>query len=136
MAERGGMSLSHADGIENTPGLSGQSRPLWHSLPLLDAISWKSELMARSCASARSEIGKVKTASKAYPISTVSSQGECWGFLLNLWIHVVLRNVFLFGFVYLILDNLTTGLSSTVGTLKRKPAVMIHSRGRMSLLRK
>lgn len=83
MAERGGMSLSHADWIENTPGLSSQSRPLRHSLPLLDAISWKSELMAWSCASARSEIGNVKTLSKAYPISTMSSPGECWGFLLN-----------------------------------------------------
>lgn len=82
MAERGG-SLSHADGIENIPGLSGQSRPLRHSLPLLDAISWKSELTAWSCASTRSEMGKVETASKGYPISTMSSQGECWGFLHN-----------------------------------------------------
>lgn len=40
MAERGGrlsLASSHADRIENIPGLPGQFRPLCHSLPLLDA---------------------------------------------------------------------------------------------------
>lgn len=123
------LALMNADRIENIPGLPGQCRPPgipWVSLML---IPWKSQLLVWGCASARPEIGKVKTESEGYHASSAeSSQGNCLGVLSKFLDSHDFQEC---GFIFLVPNFKQTGnwtifIKNSVRTLKRKPLVRIQ----------